>query len=107
MAKDLFSRPIDYTAIFASTDSNALGVLKAAEELHIGIPDQISLMGFDNIPSTALPRISLTTIEQPQKAMAIQAVEMLLNKIESGTESYVHQILAPSLIERRTCSSLL
>ena len=107
MAKTLFEHPIDYTAIFASTDSNALGIMKAADEHGIRIPDQLSLIGFDNIPSTALPRIELTTIEQPKKAMAIQAVEMLLDKIEHETQGYVHQILLPSLVERATCRSLL
>ena len=106
MAKALFEKPIDYTAIFASTDSNALGIMKAADEHGIRIPDQLSLIGFDNIPSTALPRIELTTIEQPKKAMAIQAVEMLLDKIEHETQGYVHQILMPSLVERSTCRSI-
>lgn len=107
MAKDLFSRPIDYTAIFASTDSNALGILKAADEMGIDIPGQLSLIGFDNIPSTALPRIELTTIEQPKREMAVQAVDMLRDKIENGTQGYVHQILLPRLVERSTCRSLL
>ena len=106
LAKELFAKPIDYTAIFASTDSNALGILKAADELHIRIPEDLSLIGFDNIPSTALPRIDLTTIEQPKKDMAVQAVEMLLDKIEKGTQGYVHQILMPSLVQRGTCRPL-
>ena len=106
MAKDLFSRPIDYTAIFASTDSNALGILKAADELRIAIPGRLSLIGFDDIPSTALPRIELTTIEQPKRAMAVQAVEMLRDRIENGTQGYAHQILMPTLIKRDTCDSL-
>lgn len=106
MAKELFSRPIDYTAIFASTDSNALGILRAADEMHIDIPGRLSLIGFDNIPSTALPRIELTTIEQPKREMAIQAVDMLRDKIENGTQGYVHQILMPSLIKRSTCQEL-
>ena len=106
MAKVLFEQPIDYTAIFASTDSNALGILKAADELHIDIPDHLSLIGFDNIPATRLPRIELTTIEQPKRDMAIQAVDMLRDKIEHGTQGYVHQILLPSLVERGTCRRL-
>ena len=106
LVKELFATPIDYTAIFASTDSNALGILKAADELHIRIPRDLSLIGFDNIPSTALPRIDLTTIEQPKKEMAVQAVDMLLDKIEKGTQGYVHQILMPSLVQRGTCRSL-
>ena len=103
MAKELFAQPMDYTAIFASTDSNALGVLKAADELHIDIPRRLSLIGFDNIRSTSLPRIDLTTIEQPKRDMAIQAVDMLRDKIENGTKGYVHQILLPNLIPRGTC----
>ena len=106
MAKELFANPIDYTAIFASTDSNALGILKAADELRIDIPGRISLIGFDNIRSTDMPRISLTTIDQPKREMAIQAVDMLRDKIENGTQGYVHQILLPSLVKRGTCRQL-
>ena len=106
MARELFSKPIDYTAIFASTDSNALGILKAADELHIDIPGRLSLIGFDNITATGLPRIDLTTIEQPKRDMAVQAVDMLRDKIENGTQGYVHQILLPSLVKRGTCRQL-
>lgn len=103
LAKELFQKPLDYTAIFASTDSNALGVLTAADELGIDIPGRLSLIGFDNISATALSRIDLTTIDQPKKAMAMQAVDMLRDKIEHGTQGYVHQILLPTLIRRGTC----
>ena len=106
MARELLSKPIDYSAIFASTDSNALGILKAADEMHIDIPGHLSLIGFDNIPSTGLPRIDLTTIEQPKREMAVQAVDMLRDKIENGTQGYVHQILLPTLIKRGTCREL-
>lgn len=106
MAKELFSRPIDYTAIFASTDSHALGVMRAADERRIDIPGRLSLIGFDNIPSAELPRIELTTIEQPLREMALQAVDMLRDKIEHGTQGYVHQILLPSLVRRGTCRAL-
>ena len=103
LAKELFQKPLDYTAIFASTDSNALGVLTAADELGIDIPGRLGLIGFDNISATALSRIDLTTIDQPKKAMAVQAVDMLRDKIEHGTQGYVHQILLPTLIRRGTC----
>nr|WP_325195805.1 LacI family DNA-binding transcriptional regulator [uncultured Oscillibacter sp.] len=106
LAKDLFSKPIDYSAIFASTDSNAIGIMKAADELHIDIPGRLSLIGFDNITATGLPRLELTTIEQPKRDMAVQAVDMLRDKIENGTQGYVHQILMPTLIKRSTCRAL-
>ena len=80
--------------------------MKAADELHIDIPGRLSLIGFDNIPSTSLPRLELTTIEQPKRDMAVQAVDMLRDKIENGTQGYVHQILMPTLIKRSTCRAL-
>ena len=103
---ELFTKPLDYTAILASTDSNALGILRAADELGIRVPEQLSLMGFDNIASAAMPRIDLTTVEQSKREMALQAVEILLDKIERGTQGYVHQILMPSLVKRSSCRAL-
>ena len=106
LARELFTKPLDYTAILASTDSNALGILRAADELGIRVPEQLSLMGFDNIASAAMPRIDLTTVEQSKREMALQAVEILLDKIERGTQGYVHQILMPSLVKRSSCRAL-
>ena len=80
--------------------------MRAADELRIAIPGRLSLIGFDNIPSSELPRIELTTIEQPLREMALQAVDMLRDKIEHGTQGYVHQILLPSLVKRGTCRAL-
>ena len=79
------------------------GMKEKADELGIDIPGRLSLIGFDNISATALSRIDLTTIVQPKKAMAVQAVDMLRDKIEHGTQGYVHQILLPTLIRRGTC----
>ena len=51
-------------------------------------------------------RIDLTTVDQPKRDMAVQAVDMLRDKIENGTQGYVHQILLPTLIQRGTCRKL-
>lgn len=72
----------------------------------IDIPGHLSLIGFDNISATALSRIDLTTVDQPKRDMAVQAVDMLRDKIENGTQGYVHQILLPTLIQRGTCRKL-
>ena len=108
MAKELFSdssRP-PFTAIFASTDSNALGLLQAAEEYGIRIPEDLSLLGFDNIPYTGLPKIMLSTIEQPYKLMAKSAVEMLIDQIKQPDIGYSHKILTPKLVIRNSCRAL-
>lgn len=104
LAKQLFAQERTYTAIFAATDTNALGILQAAEENGIHIPEDISLLGFDNIHDSGLPRINLTTIEQPKKVMASVAVESLLDKVQSELAGYAHRILMPALIERSSCA---
>ena len=106
MAKQLFARERTYTAIFAATDTNALGIMQAAEELGIRIPEDISLLGFDNIHDSGLPRINLTTIEQPKKMMASVAVDSLLDKVQSELAGYTHRILVPALIERSSCARI-
>jgi DNA-binding LacI/PurR family transcriptional regulator len=106
LARQLFSQPLKETAVFAATDTNALGILQAAEELGIRIPDDISLLGFDNIRDSGLPRIGLTTVEQPKKLLASMAVDSLLDKIENEQAGYTHRILAPGLVERSTCRAV-
>ncbi len=106
LAKTLLTKPIDYTAVFAATDSMALGFMKATSELKIRIPKDLSLMGFDNIQYAELPRIDLTTIEQPQQAIAATAVDTLLERINNPQAGYAHHVLSPKLIERGTCKQL-
>ncbi len=106
LAKQLFATKPSHTAIFAATDSLALGVLQAADEAGIRIPEEISLLGFDNIHYTGLPKINLSTIEQPKMTMASIAVEMLVEKIRNPSIGYSHQILIPTLIKRKSCIAL-
>ena len=106
LAQQLFSQPLNETAIFAATDTNALGILQAAEEKGIRIPEDLSLLGFDNIRDSGLPRIGLTTIEQPKKLLASMAVDSLLDIIENELAGYTHRVLTPSLVERTTCRAI-
>ena len=89
------------TGLVVFCDIEALQLVSLLREA--GMDGDFSLIGFDNISATALSRIDLTTIDQPKKAMAVQAVDMLRDKIEHGTQGYVHQILLPTLIRRGTC----
>jgi LacI family transcriptional regulator len=104
--KDKNITEFPYTGIIASTDSNALGLMQAADELGIAIPEDISVIGFDNIPYSGLPKIMLTTIEQPYELMAKAAVEMLIDKINQPNLGYSHKILTPKLIIRNSCREL-
>jgi LacI family transcriptional regulator len=107
LARKLFSSPCPYTAVFAASDTTALGVMKAADEAGLVIPRDISLIGFDNIAYSVLPRINLTTIEQPFTAIASSAVDTLIKTIEDPAFGYSYSILAPTLIKRGTCQNLI
>ncbi len=106
LAKQLFAQERKFSAIFAATDTNALGIMQAAEEAGIRIPGDISLLGFDNISYSGLPRIELSTIEQPMKMLASVAVDSLLEKVENELSGYSHRILTPTLIERSSCRAI-
>ena len=104
MAKQLFAQKRNYSAIFAATDTNALGIMQAAEEIGLKIPEELSLLGFDNIHDSGLPRIELSTVEQPKKMLAAVAVDTLIDKIQNELTGYSHRILSPTLIERSSCA---
>ena len=80
--------------------------MQAAEEMGLHIPEDFSLLGFDNIRDSSLPRIELTTIEQPMKMLASVAVHTLLEKVQNELAGYTHRILTPTLIERASCRKI-
>jgi len=98
----MLSRKSRPTAVFAANDVTALGVLQAAEELGIRVPDDLSLVGYDNISYAALPRIELTTVAQPSFEMGRIAAEWLLSVIEGQRLRMLHRLLEPRLVVRRT-----
>lgn len=80
-AMKLLSRPRRPTAIFASNDYMASGVLSAARELDIRVPQELSIAGFDDIFLTTMTRPALTTVSQHVSELAATAVELLIRII--------------------------
>lgn len=106
LARNLFSSPLHQTAVFAASDMIALGAMQAADELGIQIPQQLSLLGFDNLDYASLPAIQLTTFAQSPEALAKASVHLLLGLINSDDHfEYTHKLLRPTLVERNTCRS--
>ncbi len=89
-------------AIVAFSDITALKVMEAAEECGVRIPQDVSLVGYDNISFAALPRIHLTTVSQRKFAQGRTAVARLLEQIREGRRQTA-DILRPELIVRSTC----
>lgn len=101
-ALELFrTRPLP-DAIFAYSDVTAIKIMEAAEDSGVRIPEDVSLLGYDNISFAALPRIHLTTVSQQKFRQGEIAVERLLQQIRGGREQTV-DILRPELIIRSTC----
>jgi DNA-binding LacI/PurR family transcriptional regulator len=100
VAKELLNLPGPPTAIFAAADFQALGVLKAARELNIRVPEQLAVVGFDDLDIAEYA--DLTTISQHLDESGKIAVEILLAQIESPSRLPRHVKLPLTLIERRT-----
>jgi LacI family transcriptional regulator len=81
-ARELLSQKHRPTAIFASNDEMAAGVLSAAQESNIRVPDQLSVAGFDDAPIAHSVWPKLTTIRQPLRAIGEQSVELLERYIQ-------------------------
>lgn len=99
---DLFDNGERPTALFAANDLSAIGALEAIHDLGLRAPEDISIVGFDNIPESALTRPALTTIEQPIQKMGEQALSMLLDII-AGRDVPGHVRLPTRLVERDSC----
>jgi LacI family transcriptional regulator len=89
------------TAIFAGADIAALGALRAAEELGRKVPDDLTIVGYDNIYITSIGRISLTTVDQSGHLTGATSARLLLERIE-GRSRPVHYVVAPRLVPRGT-----
>ncbi|MFC4587911.1 LacI family DNA-binding transcriptional regulator [Sphaerisporangium corydalis] len=81
--RELLDRADRPTAVFAHNDSTAYAVMEAADDRGLRIPDDLSLVGFDDIPSSAHVRPALTTVAQPFVEMGRHAARMLLAAIPS------------------------
>jgi LacI family transcriptional regulator len=93
------------TAIFTYTNWMAIGAYRALEETGKKIPDDISVIGYDNIKVSSLLSAPLTTIDIPIRPMGRKAIDILLKKI-NGENNQFHKIYKPVLIERKSCREI-
>lgn len=105
-ARQLLTLPERPTAIMAANDQSAFAVLEIANELGIHVPDELSVIGFDNTPESAHTFPPLTTVDQSIIAMGSRAAELLIAMIEGKTvENCLYQ-LPTRLVIRASCQSL-
>ena len=94
------------SAIFAANDLMATGVLNRLQSLGINVPDDISLVGFDNTAVSALHQTSLTTVDQRCEMLGQLAASYLIERLDDTRQEAVHQLLTPTLVPRKTSGPL-
>lgn len=103
--QELLTRTKDFSAVFAYNDLSAIGAIRALREAGLRVPEDVSVIGFDDINSAAFQNPSLTTIRQPLHLMGSLAAQTLLRRLEGGHDP--REILVePELIVRESTRSM-
>ena len=102
-ANYLLSNYKELTALFATTDDVAMGALSAIWQMGLKVPDDISVIGFDDNTTAAMAAPPLTTIHQPIDEIACLAVKILIEKIDNPDSKPVDIVLPTKLVVRDSC----
>lgn len=100
--RELLGRGADFTALFAFNDVSAIGACRAFVEAGLRIPDDVSVIGFDDIISAAFHNPGLTTVRQPLREMGLTAGKILLEQIERPGTAAPSRTIEPDLVVRGT-----
>jgi Transcriptional regulators len=92
------------TAIFAANDLSAIETMRVARERGLSIPEDLSVVGFDNIPEAAQTDPPLTTVDQSIQRMGLEAVRMLVSLIRGEAATPLRVTLPTELVVRHSCS---
>ncbi len=94
-------------AVFVASDTMALGVLRALRNAGKRVPEEVAVVGFDDMPQAATANPPLTTVRQPIQEAGALAVEMLIDILDNGAEPPRRIILPTELVIRASCGSRL
>ncbi|HUJ33484.1 MAG TPA: LacI family DNA-binding transcriptional regulator [Candidatus Acidoferrum sp.] len=101
-AKELLNRKRPFTALFAYNDNSAIAAIRVFQEAGLRVPQDISVVGFDDIQAAAYATPALTTVRQPLERMGEIAARAVLDQIE-GSGEYVHEIaIEPQFVVRQS-----
>lgn len=100
VAHELLAQPHRPTAIVCGSDTEALGVLEAARDLGIEVPDRLSVVGYDDIEVAAYAR--LTTVAQPLYESGRRGAQLLLQQMDAPNQRTTREVLPTRLVIRKT-----
>lgn len=101
-ALEMLSRLDRPTAIFAANDISALEIMKVAAELGLDVPQDLSIIGFDDVPEASAATPALSTVRQPMQTLGAEAARMLLSLMQGETPAATHLKLPTRLVTRGT-----
>src|SRR5580658_2920985 len=101
-AKRLLSRNVPFTALFGYNDNSAIGAIRAIHEAGLRVPEDISVVGFDDIQGAAYCNPSLTTVRQPLEKMGEIAARSLLDQIENREPFIPEVAIEPEFVVRKS-----
>lgn len=104
-AKALLDCKLDFSALFAYNDVSAVGAIRAIKETGLRVPEDISVVGFDDIREAAYHLPSLTTVRQPLLKMGQVAAETLMAQLEGDQDQPAEITVEPELVLRESSSS--
>jgi DNA-binding LacI/PurR family transcriptional regulator len=111
LTEDLIRQKRPFTAIVAFDDMSAFGAIRALNKAGIRVPDQCSVIGFDDVSTAAIYTPSLTTVRQPMETMGNSAVGIVVDGINAVLEkreiAATHRKVAPELVVRESTRSVL
>ena len=97
--------PAKPDAVFAASDTMAIGAIRFAREMGLRVPEDLAVIGFDDLPIASLSDFQLTTVRQPIVQFGAKAVETLIDLIENGIKPSRRIIMDTELIIRDSCGS--
>lgn len=103
-ARELLTMDDRPTAVFAANDLTAICTMDVAKELGLRVPDDLSVIGFDNVPESVLATPALTTVSQPLREMGAAALGLLVRLIDGEDVDARHVQLPTSMVERDSCA---
>jgi len=107
VVEDLLRKREGITAIFAGNDYMAIRAIEVLNKNSVNIPDDISVIGYDDLKISSMLKVPLTTIRQPKYRLGKLAMEQLLEIMENKSEKSVRRIiLRPELVIRQSCKSV-
>jgi DNA-binding LacI/PurR family transcriptional regulator len=98
--KELLARKLPFTAVFAYNDLSAIGAIWALQEANLRVPEDVSVVGFDDVPLAVFLSTALTTVRQPLQRMGQIAAQTVIDRIEGKAGYRLEIVIEPELVVR-------